>query len=243
MINKKNFEDYELLEDIRKKLWTADGKSRVSIMVGAGFSRNATKIDDSLPSMALWDNLRIDLLHALGDKEKYKDMTVLELGDVYEERFGIISLENLLKTKIPDENYEPNTLFADLLSLPFSDIYTTNYDTLLERASKNIFTRQYQIIHDIHDIPGSTSPRIVKLHGSFPSNRPFVFSQKSYNEYPTKSAPFVNMVQQSIMETTMILIGFSGDDPNFKNWIEWVSNALGDHRPKIFMLGLDMLLS
>ena len=77
MINKKNFEDYELLEDIRKKLWTADGKSRVSIMVGAGFSRNATKIDDSLPSMALWDNLRIDLLHALGDKEKYKDMTVL----------------------------------------------------------------------------------------------------------------------------------------------------------------------
>lgn len=240
MINKKNFEDYELLEDIRKKLWTADGKSRVSIMVGAGFSRNATKIDDSLPSMALWDNLRIDLLHALGDKEKYKDMTVLELGDVYEERFGIISLENLLKTKIPDENYEPNTLFADLLSLPFSDIYTTNYDTLLERASKNIFTRQYQIIHDIHDIPGSTSPRIVKLHGSFPSNRPFVFSQKSYNEYPTKSAPFVNMVQQSIMETTMILIGFSGDDPNFKNWIEWVSNALGDHRPKIFMLGLNI---
>ncbi|HGF7991474.1 SIR2 family protein [Enterococcus faecium] len=233
-------EEFELLEDIRKKLWTVDGKSRVSIMVGAGFSRNASKIDNSLHSMALWSDLRNKLIEELGSKSEYDNLDILSLGDIYEKKFGIISLENLLKSEIPDDNYEPNSLYTKLLSLPFSDIYTTNYDTLLERAAKDVFTRRYQIIYDIHDIPGSVSPRIVKLHGSFPSHRPFIFSKQSYTSYPDEFAPFVNMVQQSIMETTMILIGFSGDDPNFQKWINWVSGSLGKHRPKIYMLGLDI---
>ncbi len=234
-----SLEKYTQLEDIRKKLWGEDGKSRVSLMIGAGFSLNASKLDPSLKSMSLWPELKTKLLHELGF-EKNSSYDVLDLGDLYEKQFGIISLENLLKSEIPDENYEPNLLYEKLLELPFSDIYTTNYDTLLERASKNIFNRHYQIIYNIHDIPGSVSPRIVKLHGSFPSNRPFVFTKDSYDKYPEDSAPFINMVRQSIMETTMILIGFSGNDPNFTKWIEWVSKTLGKHRPKIYLLDLNI---
>lgn len=237
---KNNLRKYILIEDIRKKLWTEDGKSRVSIMIGAGFSRNAVKLDISLKSMSLWEDLKKRLVKELGDTSEYAELDVLTLGDIYEEQFGIINLENLLKKEIPDENYEPSSIYSKLLQLPFSDVYTTNYDTLLERASKDVFNRRYQVIYDIHDIPGSVSPRIVKLHGSFPSHRPFVFTKQSYEDYPNESAPFVNMVQQSIMETTMILIGFSGDDPNFRKWLEWVSKTLGKHRPKIYLLGLDI---
>ncbi|MBJ8206339.1 SIR2 family protein, partial [Bacillus cereus] len=53
-------------------------------------------------------------------------------------------------------------------------------------------------------------------------NRPFVFTSNDYEEYTKKFSPFVNMVQQSIMETVFVLIGFSGDDPNFERWTTWV---------------------
>ena len=70
-------------------------------------------------------------------------------------------------------------------------------------------------------------PRIAKLHGSFPSNRPFIFTEEDYRTYPRRFAAFVNLVQQSMMENVFCLLGFSGDDPNFLYWTGWVRDHLG----------------
>lgn len=233
----ENLTMYPHLKVIRDNLWSKDGKSRVSVMVGAGFSLNASKIEDNFSGMALWNDIRYMLTKNLKyhlDIE-YKD--VLEIGQLYEEEYGRASLDEILKEAIPDENYEPDLLHYNLLNLPWADIYTTNYDTLLERTKRNIYERNYQVIYDINDIPNSTSPRIIKLHGSFPSNRPFIFTKNDYDGYPEQFSPFVNMVQQSIMETTFVLLGFSGDDPNFERWTTWVKENLGEQMPKIYMIG------
>ncbi len=80
-------------------------------------------------------------------------------------------------------------------------------------------------------------PRIVKLHGSFPAQFPLIVTEEDYRTYPTKFAPFVNTVQQSMMETVFLLIGFSGDDPNFLKWSGWVRDHLGASAPKIYLAG------
>lgn len=173
----------------------------------------------------------------MSHKGNLGNVDVLDIGQMYVKEYGRTHLDEALKNAIPDNNYEPDKLHFDLLRLPWSDIYTTNYDTLLERSKSHVHERNYQTIYDISDIPNSVQPRIIKLHGSFPANRPFIFTKSDYDNYPVKFSPFVNMVQQSIMETTFVLIGFSGDDPNFSNWTSWVSDNLGEHMPKIYMLG------
>ncbi|MGD1413412.1 SIR2 family NAD-dependent protein deacylase [Bacillus stercoris] len=230
---------YPHLKNIRDNLWAANGKSKVSVMVGAGFSRNAKKIEDSLSGMAMWDDLKKLLIQDLIHHRDIQHMNVLNIGQIYADEYGRSQLDNILKNAIPDNNYEPDEIHSKFLRLPWTDVYTTNYDTLLERASRRVYERNYQVIYDINDIPSSVQPRIVKLHGSFPAHRPFVFTANDYAEYPDKFSPFVNMVQQSIMETTFVLIGFSGDDPNFLKWTSWVRNNLGIHMPKIYMLGYD----
>ena len=40
-----------------------------------------------------------------------------------------------------------------------------------------------------------------------------------------------------MMETVLLLIGFSGDDPNFLNWSGWVRDNLGASAPKIYLAG------
>ncbi|MGG1347611.1 SIR2 family protein [Bacillus subtilis] len=228
---------YPHLKHIRENLWAANGKSKVSVMVGSGFSLNARKVEDSLAGMAMWDDLKMTLIKDLKHHPEIEYKNVLKIAQIYKEEYGRSRLDEVLKEAIPDNNYEPDELHHKFLKLPWADVFTTNYDTLLERSSRNLYDRNYQIIYDVNDIPSSTQPRIIKLHGSFPANRPFIFTESDYLEYPERFSPFVNMVQQSIMETTFVLIGFSGDDPNFNKWTNWVKSNLGEHMPKIYMIG------
>ena len=89
----------------------------------------------------------------------------------------------------------------------------------------------------MNQLPLLSQPRIVKLHGSLPATFPLISTGENYRTYPAKFAPFVNTVQQAMMETVFLLIGFSGDDPNFLNWAGWVRDNLGDSAPKIYLAG------
>ena len=87
------------------------------------------------------------------------------------------------------------------------------------------------------EIPLGAPPRIVKLHGSLPSDFPLILTEEDYRTYPKRFAPFVNMAQQAMMETVFCLIGFSGDDPNFLHWSGWVRDNMGESAPKIYLAG------
>jgi hypothetical protein len=221
------------LDEIAERVWS----ERAVVMVGAGFSKNASA---AFPD---WSQLG-DILYqkAYGvkpDPVKQKYLNVSRLAEEVQTAIGYPALENLLRAAIPDLDTEPSDLHVKLLDLPWADIFTTNYDTLLERASAKVETRRYEIVINKNDIPYATKPRIVKLHGSFPSERPFIITEEDYRRYPSDFAPFVNIVQQALLENTLCLIGFSGDDPNFLHWIGWIRDNLGKEKsPKIYLVGL-----
>ena len=125
-----------------------------------------------------------------------------------------------------------------LLRLPWRDVFTTNWDTLLERSSVLVADRKYAVVRNKEELPLADGPRIVKLHGSFPAGFPLICTEEDYRTYPSLFAPFVNTVQQAMMENIFCLIGFSGDDPNFLHWSGWVRDNLGTSAPKIYLAGL-----
>ena len=52
----------------------------------------------------------------------------------------------MLRDSIPDLQHEPSPLHEALLDLPWSDVFTTNYDTLLERASRSVVSQRYDVV-------------------------------------------------------------------------------------------------
>ena len=54
-------------------------------------------------------------------------------------------MENILKEAIPDEDYGPSEVYTKLMELPWRDVFTTNYDTLLERAADKVSKRRYNV--------------------------------------------------------------------------------------------------
>jgi hypothetical protein len=235
--------DQPHIEQLRKRLWSGREYGQAAVMVGSGFSRNAERLSSSTPPFPLWSDLAKAINESLypptdGSAARVNPNEALRLASEYEIAFGRSALDDLLLRSIPDHSYYPGPLHELLLSLPWSDIFTTNYDTLLERTLPAIHDRKYDVIQTASDIPVLMRPRIVKLHGSFPAHRPFIITEEDFRTYPTKFPPFVNLVQQSIMENVFCLIGFSGDDPNFLYWTGWVRDNLGGATPHIYLCGL-----
>ena len=210
-------------------------------MVGSGFSRNAQKPRFDSPSMPLWTKIAKELYSHLYPEKADSVIpsvdNVLRLAQEYQTAFGQSDLYSLLDRLIQDNNFLPGEIHLRLLRLPWRDVFTTNWDTLLERASKKIPERPYHVVQSMAQLPLVSQPRIIKLHGSFPSQFPLVLTEEQYRNYPREFAPFVNTVQQAMMETIFCLIGFSGTDPNFLNWSGWVRDNLGEAAPKIYLAG------
>jgi hypothetical protein len=243
-----DFPDQFAVEFLRDSLWRDVGGGRASVMVGAGFSRNANASSPSSRPMPTWPQMSSALcasLYAAGGKETLANAMqdasstsgFLRLAQEYEAAYGRVALNQQIRNLVPDLDYEPGELHRRLLSLPWTNVFTTNWDTLLERASRDVHDYDYDIIRTASEIPTSRGPRIVKLHGSFPAFEPFIFTEDDYRKYPRSHAPFVNMVQQGLMESTLCLLGFSGDDPNFLHWSGWVRDNFGETAPKIFLVG------
>lgn len=243
-----NFPDLHHLQRLRDDLWKTPIRGQAAVMIGAGFSLNADPVPGERRPFAVWWELASEMFQKLypGDLNDlgYRDKRLqaiaglggIALASEYEAAFGRLSLDQLLLQMLPDSRYLPSKLHRLLLELPWADVFTTNYDTLLERTV--VDERYYQLIINADDLPGSSQPRIVKLHGSFPSQRPFIITAEDYRTYPVRFAPFVNTVQQALMENTLVLLGFSGDDPNFLFWSGWVRDHLGATAPRIYLCGV-----
>ena len=214
-------------------------------MVGAGFSLNAEPLPGVKRTFPAWRELAhfmFDRLHPSRPDEspqeretRFNGASPLRIASEFEAAFGLGKLEHLVRTEVPDANHRPGSLHRQLLQLPWADVFTTNYDTLLERTE--VDGRTYQPVYRASDLTTAFTPRIVKLHGSLPSHTPFIVTEEDYRTYPHKFAPFVNSVRQSLLENSFVLVGFSGNDPNFLEWTGWIRDELGENHAPIYLVG------
>ena len=235
------------IDKIREALWSGNEYGRAALMIGAGFSLNARSDSTSASSFPTWQKLMDDMIEeiersgkGLRDLRKLTSSVsgALRIADEFVAMHNRTHLDMFLKRSIPDNHFHPSSLHRKALELPWSDIFTTNWDTLLERTALQQIDRRYGVVLEISDISQQIRPRLIKLHGSFPSNGPFILTEEDFRTYPSCFAPLVNLVQQSMMENIFCLIGFSGDDPNFLAWSGWVRDNLGLHTPRIYLCGV-----
>jgi hypothetical protein len=228
--------DYPALQQLGRALWKI-GKARgAAILVGAGFTQNADRVHANTAEPPLWTDIaRVMQERIYPGVVAKKDP--LRLAEEFKVLLGEPALEGLIRDMVRDEEWLPGDLHKKLVKLPWTDILTTNWDTLIERAALENLGQTYETVRSVSDIATTRAPRVVKLHGSLPSNRPFIVSEEDYRTYPRLFAPFVNLVQQTLLENELCLLGFSGDDPNFLEWSGWVRDQLGASARRIHLVG------
>lgn len=273
----------------------------VSLLVGAGFSKNACKdfpswtellydMADELYSEEItreYDQYRLTHPHYRGSLKAYKKKAIpsliankgyLPMVSEYVKRKGFReAIEYYIEERIPYIDEETGTfrytgknigLSSPLVKENFTahfkvfdgaweQIYTTNYDHLLEYAYQMSGREGYDdlVIKDAPQLSVGRGPRtIIKLHGDLQRpdrKRDFVFdgnphqqyiiSEDDYDSYPQKHEAFTQLMRISLLQGVFCLVGFSGDDPNFQAWLSWVRDILsrsidGIKEYKIFLV-------
>ncbi|MGE8565221.1 MAG: SIR2 family NAD-dependent protein deacylase [Achromobacter sp.] len=227
--------DFPALKKLAATLWQQDNAYHgAAIMVGAGFSRCAASTGDIGLKLPLWHDFSRVLARELGSNNN----DPLRLAEEYCAFFGKQALHDLIKNNINDMAWSPGEMHRSLLELPWSEILTTNWDTLIERASLTVQQPAYNVVSKQQDLASTRHPRIVKLHGTINLTDELVFTQEDYRTYPQNNAAFVNFARQVFIENELCLLGFSGDDPNFLQWAGWVRDQLPTNSRRIYLVGV-----
>ena len=141
----------------------------------------------------------------------------------------------------------------------FLNIYTTNYDKLIEYTNKHFVNNKV-----FNDDPITTSiqlsnqisnQNIIKIHGDL-RDKPdqefrfdndhdlcYIIAQEDYDTYSKKHEAFSYMMRMAMLSGKFCLIGFSGQDANYLAWIKWMRDVIvNDSKPdnkKIYLISID----
>ena len=227
--------DFPALRQLAHALWREGTARGAAVLVGAGFSRNATLAGGDTPKPPLWGTLSKLMAAELYDDPSAAPADPLRLAEEYRTNFLQAVLDQFVRTHIPDAAWQPGALHKKLLELPWSDVLTTNWDTLLERTRA---TRRWEPVRSTADLAHGRGRRIIKLHGTIGVTEHFIFAEEDYRTYPSRFAAFVNTARQIFIENELCLLGFSGDDPNFLQWSGWVRDHLSENARRIYLVGV-----
>jgi len=206
-----NLPDYPALQQLGRALWRNGSTRGAALLVGAGFSKNAVVAGEDSAQPPLWFELNKALVAELyPGAEDCAPTGALRIAEEYRTYFGQAALDDFIRKRFPDRAWSPGALHASLLELPWSDVLTTNWDTLLEKAAAESMDSTYEVVRSESDLPHARAPRIVKLHGTIGDSGPLIFAEEDYRTYPTKHAAFVNLARQIFIENELCLLGFSG---------------------------------
>lgn len=180
---------------------------RAALFIGSGMSRDA--------GMPTWSDLLRDVASELNlDVDKEADLVALAQFHINEKR-----VRSRLNQLIVDEYGRDVPVTANhhlIATLPIETVWTTNYDTLIERGFHEAGKRC-----DVRITKGNFSapPRgkdvtIYKMHGDVSMPEDATLTKDDYEIYSTKHEIFSSALRGDLVTKTFLFLGFSLTDPN-----------------------------
>lgn len=185
---------------------------RATVLVGAGLSMGA-----GYPS---WNSLLEPHRVELGVPANVIDLTMMAQY-VENEVGGREHLVRAICTTIGSVRPIPTESHELLRQLPLDEIWTTNYDPLIEMTGGG--SDVIELEDDFLDV-GASARRVYKMHGSirFGDTIPvggidnLVISRSDFDMYESQHPRFWRLLQAQILTKSFLFLGFSFNDPNFE---------------------------
>ncbi|WP_216404480.1 SIR2 family protein [Arcanobacterium phocae] len=118
-------------------------------------------------------------------------------------------------------------------------ILTTNYDTLVEKAT-GLASTTWLAPSEVRDSITGKVNLVVHLHGIWNKNESVIFSEEDYGALMASTS--AQQIQQSVSSvTTLVYIGFGAglSDPNFSRLIKWTTDTFSGSITKHYRLCIE----
>lgn len=183
-----------------------------AVFVGAGLSKAA-----GLPDWAeLLEAPRLES-NVPTSPETLADLPLLAEYILVDGQYSLARLQQHILEQVHGANAEPTAMHEALARLPVDQIWTTNYDPLIEQVAPDAL-----VIADDDDIRliGSSRRVVIKMHGSIAVSpppewdSPPVITRSDYERYEIDHPRTWAMLHASYLSKTFLFLGFSFADPN-----------------------------
>lgn len=182
--------------------------------------------------MPLWPDLGDALAKELSD---YSATSVLDAISAYEYEYGRARLIERLAELMHLEKARPGPAHREFCSLPFDIVCTTNFDFLLEKQY-DLEREANRGVHPVVDEDqlsiniGTAGTLLLKLHGDLRHPKRMVVTETDYDGFLATYPLIATYLSNLLITKTAILIGYSLDDPDFRQMWQVVTNRLGKTR-------------
>lgn len=201
----------QLVDDFGQAM--TDGTA--TVFVGAGLSMSA-----GMPS---WGELLKDYQDRLGITN-LMDMPLVAEYIVQDPRFGPIALSDHIRAELTKKPWAPADGHHSIARFPVTEVWTTNYDPLLELASQDadVVTNVVATDDQVETV-GTSRRTVIKMHGSISGttndwdadSKP-VISRTDYEMYENNHPRTWALLKASYFSRTFLFLGFSFTDPNIE---------------------------
>ena len=189
----------------------------LALFVGAGISHLARRKDGTEGRLPLWGELRRQIANNCLGEEADEFSNPLELFDAVVVEHDRGTLETEVRRLIDDRPYEPSSAHQDLAQIPWRDVFTTNYDGLLERSlakSPVVSERDYDRIRD------EARPRLFQIHGTL--KNPHTLTRDDYRLWDRKHPRAIHELKDVFLNGSVLFVGYGMNDPHLDTLLEKV---------------------
>jgi SIR2-like domain len=191
------------------------------LFLGAGVNQGTTNANGA--SFPLGADLASAICRDLLDLQD-SSMGLDEASEIARYRHGEKHLNDYLYGLF--ETFKPNNAHFAIVQLPWDAIYTTNYDSLIEKAAATLQIPAAGVIAVIcsaaKDLTPFTEDDIIyyKLHGCITlANTPdgrLILTKEDYRHYELNRRPLFQRLERDLLRKTFVFVGYSFGDPNFR---------------------------
>lgn len=216
---------YKYISSMPKSLLNDFVNNRVIPFIGAGFSKNA----DIPKGLSMPDWNEIGKLAAAEITDYEYDNNAIDALSYYEDLYSRAKLVEFLMKELHFGKIHPGNTYKAFCELFTGTICTTNFDSLLE-DEMILLHRPVSVIvtKDRLTIGNMDESKIIKLHGDFNHPDKMVITENDYDMYIERNPIFATYIANLFINNTMLLIGYSLDDDDFRAIWKIINSRLGD---------------
>ncbi len=218
---------------------------RCLLLVGAGMSRKVRVGGKSFPDWpALMGRMIVELQQRRFDANMLErlrsDLTrgnYLAIAQEFKARTRPDEFSNFLRKELDPPDLIKSSLHELILAIQFRGIITTNFDCVIEFHTNRFRPMVYpQFLEEPARF--RSVPFLAKIHGCIRTPNPsenLVLTKDSYTKL-RRDQRYQNLLRTWILGYTILTVGFSLRDPDFRGVIEDVRTVYGDDVPTTYAL-------
>jgi uncharacterized protein YutE (UPF0331/DUF86 family) len=205
-------------------------------VIGAGMSMNA--VVPAGKQMPLWAALGKTLTDELSD---FASTSILDSISAYQHEFGRARLIERLSEILLIKEAHPGIAHKEFCTIPFDIVCTTNFDFLLERQYDLTPRYVYPVVDEeqLSINTGNAGTLLLKLHGDLNHPSRLIVTEADYDGFLSTFPLLATYLSNQLITKTAVFIGYSLDDPDFRQLWHVVSQRLGRTRRMAYTIAVN----